>query len=130
MAKWANDDVMDAALDKVATGITQTACNAQPTTYAQATNDPGSSGYALADITLTAGDGNGDYTIAAGDTNGRKVTIAAQTGVTIDYTGTATHVAICDGTSLLYVTTCDSQALTATNTVTFPTWDIEIGDPT
>jgi hypothetical protein len=48
----------------------------------------------------------------------------------VDTTGTATHVALCDGTNLLYVTTCTSQALTAANTVNFPSWKIEIADPT
>ncbi len=43
--------------------------------------------------------------------------------------GTATHVALADGTRLLYVTTCTSQALTSGNTVNFPAWDIEIADP-
>jgi len=33
-------------------------------------------------------------------------------------------------TLLLYVTTCTLQALVAANTVTIPTWDIEIADPT
>ena len=32
MAKWANDSVMDAALDVVATGTILTVCSAQPTT--------------------------------------------------------------------------------------------------
>jgi hypothetical protein len=44
--------------------------------------------------------------------------------------GTATHVALVDGTRPLYVTTCTSQALTSGNTVNFPVWDIEIADPT
>jgi hypothetical protein len=30
---------------------------------------------------------------------------------------------------LLFVTTCTNQALVATNTVTIPAWDIELGDP-
>ena len=60
----------------------------------------------------------------------RKVTVAAKSTVTIDNTGTALFVALTDGTNLLYVTTCTSQALTAAGTVDFPAWDIEIADPT
>jgi hypothetical protein len=124
MAKWANDNMMDAALDYVATGNIMTVCTAQPTTRTEAVTT-----YALADIALTPGDGNGDFTIANGDTSGRKLTIAQQADVPIDSSGTATHVAICDGTNLLYVTTCTSQSLTSGNTVTFPAWDIEVADP-
>lgn len=124
MAKFANDSVMDAALAKIATGVILTVCSAQPTTYAEATST-----YKLADVALTAGDGNGDFTIANGDTSGRKVTVAQQDDIPVDSTGTATHVAICDGSTVLLVTTCTSQALTAGNTVTVPAFDDEIADP-
>lgn len=124
MGKWANDNMMDAALDYVATGNIMTVCDTQPTTRTEAVTT-----YALADIALTPGDGNGDFTVANGDTSGRKLTIAQQSDVAIDTSGTATHVAICDGTNLLYVTTCTSQSLTSGNTVTFPAWDIEVADP-
>lgn len=120
MAKWANDAVMDAALDVVATGIVMTVCNAQPTTRTEAVTT-----YKLADVTVDSG----DFSKANGDINGRKLTVAQQTNVPVDTTGTATHVAICDGSDLLYVTTCTSQLLTSGNTITFPAWDIEFADP-
>lgn len=124
MAKFANDSVMDAALDKIATGTILTVCSSQPTTRTEAVTT-----YALADVVLTAGDGNGDFTVANGDTNGRKVTVTQQADIPIDSSGTATHVAICDGTDLLLVTTCTSQALTSGGTVTVPPFDDEIADP-
>jgi hypothetical protein len=126
MAKACNDLVMDAALDYVATSTILTVCSAQPTTYAEA-----SSTYKLADIALTAGAGNGDYTLANGDSSGRKLTVAQQADVDIDSSGTATHVAlsISGSSTLVYVTTCTSQVLTAGGTVTIPAWDIEIADP-
>lgn len=124
MAKFANDSVMDAALAKIATGTILTVCSAQPTNRTEAVTT-----YKLADVVVTAGDGNGDFTIANGDTSGRKVTVAQQDNVPVDTTGTATHVAICDGSSLLLVTTCTSQSLTAGNTVTIPAFDDEIADP-
>ena len=126
MAKWANDNVMDAALDYVATGTLLTVCSAQPTTYAEA-----SSTYKLADVVMTAGAGNGDYVKANGDTNGRKLTVQQQSNMDIDTSGTATHVAISvsGSSTLLYVTTCTSQVLTSGGTVTVPAWDIEISDP-
>jgi hypothetical protein len=125
MAKAANDLVMDAALDVVATATRMIACSAQPTTFTEA-----NATFALADVTMAGG----DFTKANGDTSGRKVTVAAKSGVLIDTTGTANHVALVrvSDSTLLYVTTCTSQALTAngSNTVNFPAWDIEIGDPT
>ncbi len=124
MAKYANTSVMDAALAKIATGIIVSVCNAQPTTYTEATAT-----FKLASTALVAGNGNGDYTFAAGSISGRKVTMTAKSGVSVASSGTATHIAICDGSTLLYVTTCTSQVLTAGNTVTIPAWKIEIADP-
>lgn len=126
MSKWANDNVMDAALDYVATATQLCVCSSQPTTYAEATST-----YKLAVSTMTAGAGNGSYTKANGDTNGRKLTVAQQANKAIDSSGTATHVAlvIVGSSTLVYVTTCTSQVLTAGGTVTVAAWDIEISDP-
>lgn len=123
MPKWANDAVMDAALDVTATGTRLFVCTGQPTDYANAVS------LALATHVLTSG----DFTKANGDTSGRKVTVAAQSGLLIDASGTATHIAIgrAGDTTLLIVTTCASQALTANgeNTVNVPAFDEEIADP-
>ena len=123
MAKKVHDDVLDAAWDKVATCTRQTITSAEPANFA------GIAAVLLADNTLTAGDGNGDYTIANGDTSGRKITVAQQAAVPIDASGTATHINYDDGTTLLYTTTCTSQALTSGGTVTIPAHDFEIADP-
>ena len=120
MAKWINDSVLDAALDKIATGTILTVCSQQPTTRAEAVTT-----YKLADVVIDAG----DFIKSNGDTNGRKVRVAQQTDVPVDTSNTATHIAICDGTDLLLVTTCTSQQLTAGNTVTIPAFDDEIADP-
>ena len=124
MGKAVHNDVLDAALAEVATANIMTLCSQEPTTRTEAVTT-----YALADVAMTPGDGN-DYTIADGDTNGRKVTVSAKNNVTVDTTGTGTHVALCDGSTLLYVTTCTSKAVTASDEVNFPAWDIEIADPT
>lgn len=124
MAKSVHNDVLDAALDEIATCTRLDVCSTQPTNLTEATST-----YSLADVTLTAGDGNGDYTIADGDASGRKLTVAEQADITVDADGTAQHIALSDGASLLYVTTCTSQALTTGNTVTVPAFDIEIADP-
>lgn len=132
MAKWANDLFMDAALDRIKTGAgtfgpcnKMTVCSTQPTTYTE-----GNATYALADVAMTGT----DFTIGNGDTNGRKVAVAAKSSILIDTSGTAQHIALLDTVNsvLMYVTTCTSQALVAnaSNTVSVPTWDIEIADPT
>jgi hypothetical protein len=124
MAKTVHDDVLDGAFAVLDQANLMIACSAQPTSRTEAVTT-----YALADVAMTV---NTDYTKANGDVSGRKVTVAAKSTVLIDTSGTATHVALVDGTRLLYVTTCSSQALTAnaSNTVNFPAWDIEIADPT
>lgn len=124
MAKATPDAVLDKQHDEVATATRQIACSAQPTTYTEA-----NSTYALADVTMSGG----DFTKANGDTSGRKLTMAAKSSALIDATGTATHIALVrvSDSTLLYVTTCTSQALTAngSNTVNFPSWKIEVADP-
>ncbi len=125
MAKAAPDIVIDGLLDVVATATRQIACSAQPTTFTEA-----NATFALADATMAGG----DFTKANGDTSGRKVTMGAKSGALIDASGTATHIAlvrVADST-LIYVTTCTSQALTAngSNTVNFPAWKVELADPT
>lgn len=124
MAKATPDAVLDKILDEISTATRQLACSAQPTTYTEA-----NSTYALADVTMAGG----DFSKANGDTSGRKVTMGAKSSVLIDATGTATHIALVrvSDSTLLYVTTCTSQSLTAngSNTVNFPAWDVEIADP-
>lgn len=122
MGKSVHDDVLDGAWDVLDQSNLMIVCSSQPTTRTEAVVT-----FALADVAMTI---NTDYTKANGDTSGRKVTVAAKSSVTVDSSGTATHVALVDGTRLLYVTTCTSQALTAGNTVNIPAWDAEILDPT
>lgn len=120
MGKKANDLMMDAALDYVAGSTVQVACSAEPADFA------GIAAVALADVALTSG----DFTKANGDVSGRKVTVAAKSAVPIDTSGSATHVALHDGSTLRYVTTCTEKALTSGDTVNFPSWKIEVADPT
>lgn len=122
MAKSVHNDVLDAALNIIKNNANlMTACSQEPTTRTEAVTT-----YALADAVMSGT----DFTVGEGDTNGRKVTVAAQPGEAVDTTGTANHVALVDGTRLLYVTTATAQSLTSGNTVDFSAWDIEIADPT
>ena len=122
MAKSVHNDVLDAALNIILNNCNlMTACNAEPTTRTEAVTT-----YALADAVMTSG----DFAVADGDSSGRKLTVAAQAGEAVDVSDDATHVALVDGTRLLYVTTCTLQTLTSGNTVDFGSWKIEIADPT
>lgn len=133
MAKRCNTELLDLMLNAIKSGngtvgpcTRQVACSAEPTSFVEA-----NATYALADVTMASG----DFTVANGDGAGntpRKVTVAAKSGVTVDVSGTATHVALLDVTNskLLEVTTCTSQVLTAGNTMNFPSWKVEIGAPT
>lgn len=118
MAKAIADIVLDQALNKIGTSTKQTVCSGQPANFA------GIAAVKLADKTLVGG----DWTVAAGSQ--RKTTVAAATAIAITASGTATHIAYDDGTTLLGVTTCTSQALTSGGTVTIPTHKFEFASPT
>lgn len=123
MGKAAPDATIDSMFDYIDQCNIMHVCSAEPANYA------GIAAVSLADVALTP---DTDFTKANGDTNGRKVTVAAKSAVPVDSSGTATHVVIARSTdsTLRYVTTCTSQALTAGNTVNIPAWDIEVADPT
>ena len=127
MAKLVHDDVLDASLSYISANADWiSVCEGAPTTYEHAHSDKGvATGKALAN---SAPDFTGPLN---GDGGGRKLTIDEEAIITVDETGDADHVALCDvgATKLLFVTTCTLQELTQGNTVTIPTWDIEIGDP-
>lgn len=123
MAKYCNPDIIDGALNVIKNNANlMIICSAQPTTRTEAVST-----YALADVAMTGT----DFTLANGDVNGRKLTVAAKAGITVDAVGQATHIALVDGTRLLYVTTCTAQQLAAIgNLVNCPAYDIEINNPT
>lgn len=123
MPKFTSDAVMDAGLNVIKTGATAMhVCSTLDGTPTRAEVLAAS----LANVAMATG----DFTLADGTTSGRKFTTTAKNGVSVTASGTADHVAIIDGTNVLDVTTCTSQALTSGNTVNIPAWTHEIGDPT
>ena len=123
MAKMIDDSVLDAALAELATADTMTCCDTQPANYA------GLAAVTLCEVAMTPGLGNGDFT-AADDTSGRKVTMTAKLAIDVDADGDIDHIALDDGTVLLAVTTCSSQAVLDTEQVNIPAWAAAIADPT
>lgn len=124
MGKSVHNDVLDAALSYISSNATRiSVCSTEPTTFTEATST-----YKLAIKTISGTDFTGP---ADGDSNGRKIASNAHNGITVDSSGDAQHIALCDfgNSKLLYVTTCTLQAVTAGNTVNIPAWDVEIADP-
>lgn len=126
MPKVMPDATADTFLDYITSANAVHVCSTLTTgaTYASVT------AASLATTSLTTGDGNG-WTVT-NDTSGRKVTVTGKSNVAISASGTANHVAlVVTGTStLIYVTTCTSQALATGGTVTIPAWKVNIQDPT
>ena len=130
MAKFANDAVMDAALDQIKNnGKVISVCSGQPTGYDDGFLQKGGGGRMLAKVTVSAGSFTGPVN---GDTSGRKLTVNAHSGITVSATGGGNHVAVLSSaaaSTLYYVTTATSQSLTSGNSLTINGWDIEIADP-
>lgn len=123
MAKWSNDSGLDAALTWFKDCDIMHLCKSQPANYA-----------ALATTTLgSVAMVPGDFTLADGDTSGRKVTIAAKTisAASGSDAGTTLHAALAKtgDTTLRYVTTIPTQAITSGNPLQIGAWKIEISDP-
>jgi len=129
MAKFADDGIMDAALDNLINNADKlVVCDGQPASYSDATTDNGNGGNALGETAI----GSGDFTKADGDTSGRKVTVAAQSGISVDVDGTADHVAIINDTNTtlkLVTTLSSSQSVSAGGTMDTDAFDEEIEDP-
>jgi len=126
MGKLVPDAQLDAMLLKLIENTDRIdVCADTPTTYGNSTTG---GAFSLGSVVVTAGIG-ADWSAGDGDASGRKVTLAEQTAVSVSDSGTATHIAGTDGSAVLYfVTTCTSQAVTAGNTMTIQTFDIEIAD--
>lgn len=122
-SKWQSDLILDAALDYIATSTILVVLSDQASTYAQATAT-----YDLATHVMAGG----DFSKGDGTPTGRASTIAQQATITVDHSGTATGVflGISSGSVMVFITTCTSQALVATNTVTVPAWTITFADVT
>ena len=127
MAKWANDEVMDAALNYIKGQADKiSCCVTTPTTFTEAVST-----YKLAYTNISGADFTGPTN---GDASGRKITVGQKADVPVSTTGSAQHIALVDTSGsgkLLYVTDVSGvQTVTSGNTMTFNTWDIEIADPT
>ena len=115
-----NDEVFDQGLDYADTNGTRLdITSAEATTYAEATST-----FTLGNATVNTG------ATEAGAVDGRRVIVPAITTGSVTGTGTATHWALTDGTSVLIATGAlsASQAVTNGNTFTLDAISITIRD--
>lgn len=131
MGMWASSDFFKRSLNYLTSAVTRVAVNtSQP---ASATDAWGiyvstAAGSALARSSSASVGAPGSTT------NGWTVKVSSQSALTVSTSGNATHISLLTGTTtglnLLYVTTCNTRALTTSETVTLPSWNIRIPDPT
>ena len=107
MAKFAAQVVQDAPLDVIATAVEMYLCNGQPVSRADAI----SKARHAAAIVMASGD------YAKSGTTDRVLTVTGKT-VTANSTGNLDHVALCTGTTLLYVTTGAAQTANSGSSIT------------
>lgn len=119
MPKFVINAMMDAGLSYLSANVTELyVCSGNPTTRAEAITN------ALASRTgLTSGAWTGP---ANGDVSGRKITKNAETGISITTSGSAEHVVLCSGSTLILKTTVSTQSLTSGGTVDVNAFDDEI----
>jgi hypothetical protein len=122
MGKAAPNATIDAELDYIAGSDTLYVCSGEPADFS------GIAAVTLASASLVGG----DFTKADATGGGRKVTVSAIADVSVATSGTATHIVVANASdsTLRYVTTCTSQAITSGNFVNVPSWSITVGDPT
>ena len=128
MAKTVHNDVLDAALNHIATNCdSMVCCSSTPTSYAQAV----STTHKLAQTNMSGADFTGP---ADGDTSGRKIGVGSKADVPVSATNSAEVFALLETSgagTLLYTTDVSGiQQVTDGNTMTFGTWAVEILDPT
>ena len=127
--KYQNDLMLDAALSWVKTNgvkmyVTTASIDSTSTpSYTKITSTAALTG-AVSISSLAS------VALADGDVSGRKLSVPAKSSVAVTGSGTAARICLVNssGSVVTYVTTCTSQVLTSGNTVSIPTWDIEIAD--
>lgn len=131
VGKWAVDGMMDAALSYVKTNgkkmyvCTTAISSASVPNYTKITSTAALTG-AISMASLAS------VSLANGDTSGRKLAVPQKASVAVTASGTAARICLVDSAgsgTVTYITTCTSQALTSGNTVTIPSFDIEVRDP-
>ena len=116
MAKFIAPAAQDALLAYVTASTRMTFCSTQPANFA------GIAAVQLASTTPA-------YSAPGpGSPNGRSITVNAVSGVSVTATGSAAFVCFDDGTTLRFVDTCPTQAVTAGGALSASAWIINQSD--
>ena len=116
MSKSVPISVVDALLDKIATANLQVACFDEPKS-----RDDAVTTFSLAQASLTSA----DFTKETVDDK-RSLLIETKTAVSVDTSGQISHIALCDATSLIAVTTANDEYLSSDGQYSFPEWVINV----
>ena len=116
MSKMIPVSVIDTFLDKIATANLQVACSNEPTSRDDAVN-----AFSLAQVSLTSV----DFSKETVDDK-RSLLIETKTAVSVDTSGQISHIALCDATSLIAVTTANAEYLSLGGQYTFPEWVVGV----
>ena len=117
---FVNDSALDALLNDINDATILHICSDLPTNYTEATST----------FSLGSKSGLGLPAPVNGDTSGRKIVIPAITDGSVTATGTASHYALVDGSTLKAAHTLISTvAVTSGQTFQIGSFDIEISDP-
>lgn len=122
MSKKILDDEKDVSLNHIKNNSDVLhACSAEPADYSEIST------YSLGSVALTSS----DFMVGDGDVSGRKITVASKS-ITWSGSGNVTHFVVADsGSSAIRgITTCNSTAVTASETKVIAAFDLwEIRDP-
>lgn len=116
MAKSVPISVVDALLDKIAVATLQVACSNEPMSRDDAIN-----AFNLATVILASGD-FAKETLAGK----RNLLIAAKADVVVENSGSVSHIALCDSSSVLAVTTVNADYLSSGGQYSFPAWAVTV----
>jgi hypothetical protein len=123
MAKWQNDDMLNEALAYLLNIAGIYLCSQQPSSYTEATSTYSLGGKAVSSSVVGA---------PSNETDGRSCTISGSSigEITVTAAGNATHVAVVSSANLLFVTTCDTKTLYASDTLEISDIKVTVKDAT
>ena len=116
MSKSIPISVTDVLLDKVATANLQVACSTEPTS-----RDDAVTAFGLTQVALATADFTKET--VSGKSN---LVIAAKANVAVDNSGSVSHIALCNDTSLIAVNTVNTEYLNSGDQYSFPAWTVNI----
>ena len=67
-----------------------------------------------------------DFSKEAGVADKRNLLIAAKEDISVDNSGSVSHIALCDDVSILAITTANDEYLSSGDQYSFPAWTVNI----